>query len=262
MVQLAPMNLEIDGVCAVVVGASRGIGRATAQLLAAEGARVALVARSEGELARVREEIVADKGHAETFVAAMNDVQTVDRTLDAITRSMGPPLIMVWSVTSFFKYQKLGMMPDEAILEQLHREVAVPTALVKRLVSDMMMARFGRLVFVGSLASRMATKGAPMYCVSKTAFESLARSIAVDYSRYGVTSNVARLGFTDTERLRDRIAHEPERATRYADAMSTRRLVTPREAASTIGFLCSRLAGSITGSVVDVTGGLELANHW
>jgi NAD(P)-dependent dehydrogenase (short-subunit alcohol dehydrogenase family) len=126
----------------------------------------------------------------------------------------------------------------------------------------MMGARFGRIVFVGSLASSIGSTGAPIYCVSKASLEALSRSLGIDYSRYGITTNVARLGFTDTERLRERIANEPERAESYAAAMATRRLVRPEEAANAIAFLCSRHSGSIVGTVLDVTGGLELASSW
>jgi len=253
------MQLDIEGKTAVVVGASRGIGRATAQLLAREGANVALVARNQDQLEQLSAQI---GGETRAFAADMSKEAEAEAVLARIKETMGAPQILVWSVTALFDYGKIHNISYEAIADELRREVGIPALMCKLLLPDMMRARFGRIVFVGSLAASIGSKGAPIYCVSKASLEALCRSTAIDYSRYGITANVARLGFTDTERLRKRIEGEPERAERYAKAMSTNRLVQPDEAAHAIAFLCSRLAGSITGSVLDVTGGLQLANNW
>lgn len=73
---------------------------------------------------------------------------------------------------------------------------------------------------------------------------------------------MAVLGFTDTERLRERIAGSDEARERLVDASALKRLTTPEEAADVVAFLCSERASAITGAVVDVTGGAHLGNLW
>ena len=118
------------------------------------------------------------------------------------------------------------------------------------------------MVAIGSLAARLGHPGATLYSASKAFLEGLVRGLAVDYSRRGITANAIAAGPIDTERLRRRLAAEPDAEARLTNATAARRIPSPDELASLVAYLCSPQAAAITGAVIDFTAGAHLANQW
>ncbi len=119
---------------------------------------------------------------------------------------------------------------------------------------------WGRVVNVGSLTAWLGASHYAEYATVKAGIEGFTRVLAVEYSRHGICANVIHPGFVRTERFEK--AAQPEMIKSFARATSCKRLGKPEEVAATIAFLCSELAGYITGAVIPVGGGAGLNNLW
>ena len=246
---------ELHGRVALVTGAGRGIGRATAVALRREGATVAAVARSADELASLHEEcgavpITAELEEATGCAAAV-----------AGARKLGPIQILVNNAG-------IGSACDAAAWdlepESWHRTHAInlhaPFELARLALPDMIRCGWGRVVNVSSTSGERAGPADAAYTSSKHAVIGLARSLAVDAAPHGVTSNAVCPGWVRTA-MAERSARataeirgiEPEavwaeRAAHYPEG----RVLAPEEVAEVIAFLCSPRASGINGQAITV----------
>lgn len=256
------MDLELKGRVALVTGASRGIGRAVAESLAREGVRVAMLARDVNALERGAAAIAAAGGEAFVRACDLTDVAVTDAALHAVRDRFGPPTLLVLSAASHYRIQKLHTVTDAEATELLALDLAANERLCRRLVADMMVARYGRVVAIGSLAARTGVAGGTLYGVAKAGLEGLVRGLSVDYARRGITANVCNVGVAETERIAARTADDPDARARLEQATATRALPSPAAIADVVTFLCSPRASAITGAVVDATAGAHLNNLW
>ncbi|MCB9610998.1 MAG: SDR family oxidoreductase [Sandaracinus sp.] len=252
------MDLGLNGRVALVTGASRGIGRAVAEALDAEGARVALVARDADALETLR----ASCRDAHAFACDLTDVAATDAMLTQVRATLGAPTILVLSAASHYRIQKLHTVSDADASAMLALDLAANERLCRRLVGDMMVEGYGRIVGIGSVAARAGVAGGTLYGVAKAGLEGLVRGISVDYARRGITANVCNVGIAETERIAARTAGDPEARARLERATATRSLPSAADIADVVTFLCSPRASAITGAVVDATAGAHLNNLW
>lgn len=257
-----PMDLELRGRVALIAGAGRGIGAASARRLAREGARVGLLSRTAEQLDGLAQSIAEAGGEALALPCDARDATAVEAALKRLEETWGPPLLVVSCQAAHFQPAKLSTLTDEEEAELLDTDVLATTRLLRRCIPKMMLAKHGRVVVIGSLAGATGVGGGPLYATAKAGLEGLVRGLAVDYSRYGVTFNVVRPGFTDTERFVQRVGDDPGWRAKLERNTATRRITTADEVAALVAFLCSSHAGSVTGSVLDVTGGSHLNNLW
>lgn len=253
------MDLELRGRVALVAGAGRGIGAAAARRLAQEGARVGLLARTAEQVEGLAKELGPD---ALALPCDARDVPAVEAALQRLEDAWGPPLVVVACQAAHFQPAKLTTLTDADEAALVDTDLLATTRLLRRCIPKMMLAKHGRVVVIGSLAGATGVGGGPLYATAKAGLEGLVRGLAVDYSRYGLTFNVVRPGFTDTERFVQRVGDDPEWRKKLERNTATRRITTADEVAALVAFLCSSLAGSITGAVVDITGGSHLNNLW
>ena len=256
------MDLELTGRVALVAGASRGIGRACARALAREGCDVALLARSGQALEDASAEVRACGRRALPLIADATDPAALDAAFARLHAELGPPTVLVLAIAAVYAPRKLQFVSDDEASSLLAADITSTVAVVKRALPSMMDARFGRIVGIGSVAARSGVSGGALYAMGKAALEGLMRGLAVDYSRRGITANVASVAFADTERLAARVAESPAARERLVSATATRRIPTPDEIADVVTFLCSARASAITGAVVDATAGGHLNNLW
>jgi 3-oxoacyl-[acyl-carrier protein] reductase len=246
------MDLGISGRVALVLGASKGIGRAVAVALAAEGARVAVASRSLAML----EELAGEIGGV-AFAHDNDHLEDVPALVEAVTAALGPIDILVTNTG--------GPRPDPDPLsysreewEEAHRTlVLAPLALIDAVIPGMRERGFGRIVNIASFTVRepLATLMLSNSYRSATlaAFKTIARSVAAS----GVTVNSVLPGRIGTERA-IRLAGSQEQAQASARAeVPAGRLGTPRELAAAVTFLCSQQAAYITGVGLLVDGGLS-----
>ena len=256
------MDLGLDGRIALVAGASRGLGRATALALAREGADVYVLGRDAERLESVAEEVRALGRRSHALTVDVTDRSGLRAALASTSASLGSPTLVVYSIAAMFAAERFERVSDATVDHLLATDLRAAVDLFRFTLPAMFDAKHGRVIAVGSLASRMGTAGGVLYATTKAALEGLVRGVALEYSRRDVTANAVLVGFAETERLKARIGADPVARDRLERAAATRRLIAPEEVADTIAFLCSSRARSITGAVVELTGGAHLNSLW
>jgi NAD(P)-dependent dehydrogenase (short-subunit alcohol dehydrogenase family) len=256
------MDYQLRNLPALVTGASRGIGRATALALAREGARVALAARDAGALESLGREIAHARGVAAPLPGDLSQPGAAFELLARTREALGAdPAILVLCHASFTPMAKVHSLDAAAVRSALSLDLEVSLDLLRAVVPPMMGERFGRIVIVSSLAASLGQSKAPLGCAIKGALEGLARNLAVDFTRFGITTNVVAPGYVETERLAARVGSDQAARDRLRATTAARALARPEEVAEVCVFLCSHAASYLSGAVIPVSGGSHLANH-
>jgi len=258
------MDLGLGGRVAIVVAASKGLGRAVAEELAREGAHVAICARTAGTLAETAAQIqkstgrevfhqaldVTDSAAVAAFVAA---VEARFGHLDiCVTNSGGPP-------SNSFKNTK----PEDwrSAVEQLLMSTVF---FAKETLPRMQKNKWGRLITITSSAVKQPVDGLLLSNSVRAAVTGLARTLANEYAADDITVNNVCPGFTRTARLDSlastisaRTGAKPEEVfAGWEREIPTRRIGTPQEFAAVVAFLASERASYVTGVSIAVDGGL------
>lgn len=246
------MDLGIDGRVALVLGASRGIGRAIAAALAREGARVAMASRSRGRLEEAAAEI---SGEVRTFEADTGDLSRLGRLPGEVEAELGSVEILVTNTGG----PPAGGPLDHGTeaWEEAYRDlVLAPRVLIEAVLPGMRKRGWGRIVNVGSTSTIEPIPGLSLSNVHRPAavgfFKTLAREVAPD----GVTMNTVATGRIDTERRVQLIGSREEDERRAREEIPAARLGTPEEYGDLVAFLCSERAAYLTGAVIPLEGGL------
>jgi NAD(P)-dependent dehydrogenase (short-subunit alcohol dehydrogenase family) len=242
----------VEGRVALVTGGGRGIGRATAELLAARGARVMCVARSEKDLADVGLEYsVADLGSPEGCAHAVAETE----------QRLGPIEIFVCNHGIGSAHERVVWEQDPEIWNETMRvNLDGPFHLSKLILQGMIGRKYGRLVYTSSTAGLVAEHAGSAYNSSKHGLLGLMRSVAQDGGAYGITSNAVLPGWVRTE-MAERSARQEaedrgitsdqvweERAALYPPG----RVATPQEVAEMIAFLASEESSGVSGEAIRV----------
>jgi 3-oxoacyl-[acyl-carrier protein] reductase len=253
------MDLGLSGRRCIVTGASRGIGRATAELLEAEGARLLLVARDRDALAES-----APKG-AEVLPADVTKADAGERIVAAATELLGGVDVLVnCAGTSWMR--PLDELTEEDWEAQWQLNVRGPERLMRAAAPRMAEQGWGRIVNVASSSGKRPSLRNAAYSVTKAAELSLSRAYADAYAARGVLVNAVAPGITASElwTARGGLADQEAAATgverkealaRAAAKVPLGRFGEPAEIAAVIVFLCSERAGDVVGAAWSVDGG-------
>ncbi len=245
------MDLGLTGRVALVTGASKGIGRAIAAELIAEGAKVAISSRSRERLAEVSGELGA---HA--FVHDNADLDAIDQLVAEVEAALGPIEILVTN-TGGPPASPAPLNHDRDEWEAAYRTlVLAPMMLVAAVMPGMQERRFGRVV---NVASSTVREPSPTLMLSNShraatlaAFKTIARDVAAD----GVTVNTVLPGRIATDRIYELFGSKEVAESIGASEIPAERLGTPEEFAAAVAFLCSTRASYITGTALLVDGGM------
>lgn len=246
------MDLGLEGRVALVMGASRGIGRAIAAALAREGARVAVASRSREKL----DEAAAEIGEAATpFVADASDLDRLAVLPAEVESALGPIEILVLNAGG----PPLGGALDHELdeWEVAYRSlVLAPRVLTGAIVPGMRERGWGRIVNVGSSSTREPIPGLNLSNSHRMAAVGFLKTLSREVAADGITVNTVATGRFGTERLASNtgsLEAAEEAAQREVPAA---RLGRPEEYGDLVAFLCSERAAYLTGTVIPLDGGM------
>jgi 3-oxoacyl-[acyl-carrier protein] reductase len=238
----------LAGQTALVTGASRGIGRAIAERLARDGARVIGTATSTAG--------------AEAITLALQPLGGEGRVLDvrdtaaceALLGELGALSILV-NNAGVTRDTLLLRMKDEDWAEVIDTDLSSVFRLSRTVLRGMMKARYGRIVSIGSVVGSMGNPGQANYCAAKAGLIGFSKALAQEIGSRGITVNVVAPGFIETDMTRA-LGEDQRKA--LLDRVPVQRLGAPEDIAAAVAFLASREAGYITGETVHVNGGLHM----
>ncbi len=249
--------IDLRGRRALVTGASRGIGAATAQLFASLGAEVAVqFHRDEAAAGRVVDAITTSHGTARAFQASLSVWDEGERLVASVEEAMGAVDTVVLN-HGVWKEAAIDAMTaeqyDETLDANLRGYMSVAGAAARR----MKPRRSGRVIFVASTAGQRGEALHAHYAATKGAVISVTKSLASELAPFGLLVNCVAPGWVATEMTAEALADDAGRAKIFG-AIPLGRVGRPGEIAWPIAFLASDAASFITGEILNVNGGAVL----
>ncbi len=235
--------------CALVTGASRGIGAAIARGLAEDGWAVGINYRKDADGAeKVVDGIESGGGSALALQADISDPGAADALFPSLEEAFGPVLVLVNNAG--MRADGLApQMEDDAWDRVLETNLTAAFRLTRRALRGMMRARFGRVVNISSVVGQRANPGQANYAASKAGLIAFTSTVAAEVARRSVTVNAVAPGLVDTELTED-VGDE------MLKAIPARRAGTAEEVAACVRFLASQEASYVTGTTLTVDGGM------
>jgi 3-oxoacyl-[acyl-carrier protein] reductase len=242
----------LKGRIALVTGASQGIGRACALALAADGATVALAARSEAKLAEVAAEIEAAGGQAAVYGLDVASEESIKACGAAVMERFGKVEILV---------NNAGITRDDLMLRMkradwddvLATNLTGAFLLTQVLLRAMMKNRWGRIINITSVVGRTGQAGQVNYAASKAGMIGMTRSLAREVASRGITVNAVAPGYIETPMTA--VLNEAQ-TTAVLGQIPLGRAGTDKDIAAAVQYLASEGASYVTGHVLDVNGGM------
>ncbi|HEY8012007.1 MAG TPA: 3-oxoacyl-ACP reductase FabG [Rudaea sp.] len=247
------MPTQLQGEVAVVTGASRGIGAAIADLLAARGAKVIGTATTEAGAAAIGERLAALGGAGRTL--NVTDTAAVEKLIEAVASEFGPISILV-NNAGITRDQLLMRMKEEDWQAILDTNLSSVYRTSKAVLRGMMKARKGRIISIASVVGVTGNPGQANYAAAKAGIIAFSKSLAREIGSRGITVNVVAPGFIDTDMTKS-LTEEQRNALLAQIALG--RLGAPGDIAEAVAFLASPAAAYITGETLHVNGGMYMA---
>jgi 3-oxoacyl-[acyl-carrier protein] reductase len=247
------MDLGIEGKVALVMGASRGIGRAIAATLAQEGVRVAMASRSRERVAEAATEI---EGETVAFVADTAHLDRLAKLPGEVEAELGPLEILVTNTGG----PPLGGAhdhPQEEWEDAYRSLVLAPKVLTEAVVPGMRERKWGRIVNVGSSSVREPIPYLTLSNANRMAAVGLFKTLAMEVAGDGITVNTIATGRFATDRLASNWGSWEEMERGAPEGVPAARLGQPEEFGDLVAFLCSERAAYLTGAVIPLDGGLS-----
>ncbi|USH03604.1 3-oxoacyl-ACP reductase FabG [Grimontia kaedaensis] len=243
--------MNLNGKIALVTGASRGIGRAIAELLVERGATVVGTATSESGASAISEYLGENgKGYALNVTSA----ESIEAVLKAIKEEFGDIDILV-NNAGITRDNLLMRMKDDEWQDIMDTNLTSIFRMSKAVLRAMMKKRNGRIINVGSVVGTMGNAGQANYSAAKAGVVGFTKSMAREVASRGITVNTVAPGFIETDMTK--ALNDDQRAATLAQVPAGR-LGDPREIAATVAFLASEDAAYITGETLHVNGGMYM----
>jgi 3-oxoacyl-[acyl-carrier protein] reductase len=242
---------RLDGKCALVTGASGGIGAAIARALHAQGAHVVL----SGTRHDVLDALAATLGsHAYVCPADLRAAGSADALVAAAEKVAGPLDILV-NNAGFTRDMLALRMKDEDWQAVLDVDLTAPFRLCRAVMRGMLRRRAGRIIQISSIVGSTGNPGQANYAAAKAGLEGMSRALAQEVASRGVTVNVVAPGFIETP-MTD-VLDDAQRA-RLVGSIPLGRMGQPADVAAAVAYLASEEAAWMTGATLHVNGGMAM----
>jgi 3-oxoacyl-[acyl-carrier protein] reductase len=242
---------------AIVTGAARGIGAATARRLAEDGFAVAVLDLSEADAQGTVADIEAAGGRALAVAADVGDSEQVQAVVERIAAELGPPVVLV-NNAGVTRDNLLFKMSDTDWDLVMHVHLRGSFLMTRAAQKHMIDAKWGRIVNLSS-TSALGNRGQANYSTAKAGLQGFTKTVAIELGKFGVTANAIAPGFIATEMTKataERIGEDWESyVQKRAAAIPVARAGEPEDIAHTVSFLVSEGAGFVSGQVIYVAGG-------
>jgi 3-oxoacyl-[acyl-carrier protein] reductase len=244
---------ELPGKVAIVTGASRGIGKAVASLLAERGAHVVAAARGDNAAATA-EEIRNTGGRAEAVALDVTDTGAIDAVVAATIERHGRLDILV-NNAGIARDQLLMRMKRDDWDQVLATNLTAAFAFAQAVIKPMLKQRAGRIISISSVVGQAGNPGQANYAASKAGLIGFSKALAKEVASRNITVNVVAPGLIDTDMTR---SLTDKAQIDWASQIPLGRLGTTADVAAAVGFLASDEASYITGQVLAVNGGMYM----
>ena len=248
------MAQPLLGKTALITGASKGLGKAMAVALAAEGARLALVSRDAAKLGEVAEEIRATGGRAEVFAADVSDESQVVRVREEFTARCGGALDILINNAGINIRKPVTDFTLSEWNSVLNTNLTSVFLMCRAFVPLMTGRGYGRIINLTSMMSHISLPGRTAYSASKTGLLGFNRALALELASEQITVNGISPGVCDTE-INAPLMQNAELRAQFLAKIPVGRWGQPKEIGQLAVFLCSEHAGFITGTDVVIDGG-------
>lgn len=247
------MSKPLQGEIALVTGASRGIGAAIADTLAAQGAVVIGTATTESGAAAIADRLAACGGHGR--VLQVNEAGAIEALIETLGKEFGSISILV-NNAGITRDNLLMRMKDEDWQAVIDTNLTSVYRSSKAVMRGMMKARKGRIINIASVIGATGNAGQANYAAAKAGIIAFSKSLAKEIGSRGITVNVVAPGFIETDMTRD-LPEEAKQAMLGQIALG--RLGQAQDIADAVAFLAGPAASYITGETLHVNGGMHMA---
>lgn len=241
-----------EGTVALVTGASRGIGRAIAERLARDGAKVVGTATSPAGAEAISAWLEPAGGTGR--VLDVRDPAAIEALVAEISKTFGPISVLV-NNAGVTRDTLLLRMKDSDWTDVVETDLSAIFRLSKAVVPGMMKARSGRIISIGSVVGTMGNPGQANYAAAKAGLIGFSKSLAREIGSRGITVNVVAPGFIETDMTR---AMKDEQRTALLAQVPVKRLGSVDDIAAAVAFLASSEASYISGETIHVNGGMYM----
>ncbi|MAO67254.1 MULTISPECIES: 3-oxoacyl-ACP reductase FabG [Idiomarina] len=236
---------------ALITGASRGIGKAIAETLASQGAKVIGTATSDKGAAAISEYLGSN---GEGLALDVTDSESLQQTIKDIEKKYGSIDILV-NNAGITRDNLMMRMKDDEWDAVLNTNLSAVFKVCKAVVRGMMKRRNGRIINISSVVGTTGNPGQVNYCAAKAGLVGFSKAMAKEVAARGITVNCVAPGFIDTDMTKS-LNDEQKQA--IFDNIPAARLGEPREIAAAVAFLASEGAAYITGETIHVNGGMAM----
>ncbi|WP_324826694.1 SDR family NAD(P)-dependent oxidoreductase [Qipengyuania zhejiangensis] len=252
-------TFNLTGKIAVITGSSRGIGRAIAESLAAQGARVVISSRKQDACEVVAAAINAEHGEgtAVAIAASISDKAQLEDLFARTKAALGPVDILVCNAASNPYYGSMDGIADEQFRKILDNNVVANHWLIQQALPDMRKKGDGAIIIISSIGGLRASTTIGAYCISKAADFQLVRNYAAENGKHGIRVNGIAPGLVKTD-FAKALWENPEARAATEKALPMRRIGEPDDIAGAAVYLASPAARWTTGQTIVVDGGATI----
>ena len=251
------MNLfDLRGKIAIITGSSRGIGRAIAEAMAFQGARVVISSRNQDACDDVAAAICArhGAGSATAIAASISSKEALHELADRTESEVGPIDIVVCNAASNPYYGPMSGISDDQFRKVLDNNVLSNHWLIQKCLPGMIKRRSGSVIVISSIGGLRGTATLGAYAVSKAADFQLVRNLAVEVGQHNITVNAIAPGLIRTDFARA-LWDNPEATKQFSSSHPMRRIGEPEEIAGAAVFLAAPSGSYVNGQMIVIDGG-------